>query len=81
MAAPLSNPPTRRYREHPLHFIQRVCNWLSEPDRRRLGHAMSEEVQSAALELSIGTVFAEHVFQLSEDTVIYFMSDGSVRWK
>ena len=43
--------PTPEPDETPLNFIVRVCNWLAEPDRRRLGNETRQQVIEAARRL------------------------------
>jgi len=48
------NAPVREENETPLNYIVRVVNWLSEPDRRRLGLETRQQIIEAANELQRG---------------------------
>lgn len=43
--------PVQRDDESDLNFIVRVCDWLAEPDRRRLGTQTAIAVKQAAYRL------------------------------
>jgi len=86
MAISVPEPaPKRDVGEHPLDYIERVADYLSEPDRRRLGDATAVDIRRAiheAREMSpwIVSIVGTGTIRGDKTVKLHLMNDGTVRW-